>query len=218
MALLSRLRSAARTPSPSERPSAHRVRRWRRVGAIACGALAVGAGVQAASPAPPQTRTVWVAAGDLQVGSTVEEGDLRPVDLPTQADAWPEATQEELVGRTVTSPLAAGDPVTPRAVLPSGGELPAGRELVFLPILDPPVLQEAQPGRTVRLLDRVSGKTLAPHASVRSVSQPDPESTDQVGGLWVLLTPAQSEALAVASAQNTGGETPVAVSWVRPAT
>ncbi|WP_374928614.1 SAF domain-containing protein [Kytococcus sedentarius] len=211
-----RRRARERTPSPTDRAPAHRVRRWRRVAAILCGALAVGAGVQAAAPPPPETTAVLVAAADISPGTALGPEHLRTVELPQDSVAWEAAPPEELTGRTVAVPLAPGDPVTPRSLLPTGGQVPAGRELVFLPVLDPPVLAAAHPGSTVRLVDRTTGGTLADRATVRSTTLADPEAVDTLGGLWLVLSPEESDAVAAAGAQTGGPEQAVAVSLVHP--
>ncbi|ACV07359.1 hypothetical protein I6I18_09645 [Kytococcus sedentarius] len=210
-----RRRTRERTPSPTDRAPAHRVRRWRRVAAVLCGALAVGAGVQAAAPAPPVTTEVLVADAEIAPGTTLTAEHLRTIELPEGAAAWDAGSVEELTGRTVTIPLAPGDPVTPRSVLPAGEQIPGGRELIFLPVLDPPVLAAAHPGSTVRLVDRTTGETLADRATVRSTAPIDPDAVDSLGGLWLELTPAQSDAVASAGVQTGSQEGAVAVSLVR---
>lgn len=217
MDLLRRLRRRDRTPATSDRPAAHRVRRWRRAGAVACAALAVGTGVQAVAPPPPETARAVVAAGDVTPGTPLTEEHLEEVELPQDAVTWSPAGADALVGRTVAVPLAAGDPVTERALLPDGRQVPAGQELVFLPVLDPPVLQAAGSGSTVRLIERETGRTVARRATVRGSVAPDPESPDAVGGLWVALTPEESDAVAGAGGAATGLDTPVAVVLVAPA-
>lgn len=216
MTLLNRLRRRDRTPAPTERGSAHRVRRWRRAGSIACGALAVGAIAQAVAPAAPATVPVVVAAGPVAAGQVLTADDLRAARVPAELVSWTSPAPDELVGRPVAAPLAAGDPLTAGVLVPDGSEVPAGHELVFLPLLDPPVLTAATPGATVRLIDRASGEAISEAATVRSSVLADPESPDAMGGLWLELTPRESTALARAGAEGSGAQDPVVVTLTRP--
>ncbi|WP_462418495.1 SAF domain-containing protein [Kytococcus sp. Marseille-QA3725] len=214
MDLLDRLRRRGSTPAPSDRPTAHRMRRWRRFGAIGCAALAVGTCVQAVSPSPPETTRALVAGEALAAGTVLTDEHLQTVELPAEAAGWG-GSADRLVGRTLATPVEQGDPLTPRSVL-GEDQLPDGKELLFLPVLDAPVLDAARPGGTVRLIDRATGDTLAPHAVVHGAAGADPESPEAVGGLWVALTPEEADEVSLAGVQQTGTETPVAVTLVRP--
>jgi Flp pilus assembly protein CpaB len=119
------------SPSPRSRLALtrRRLRRAllirRRALAAVSAALAVFAGLQAASPRPPETRTVVVAAHDLQAGSVVGPGDLeraafRPDNVP--GGALPHAGAA--LGRTTTGPVRAGEPITDARLL--GGSLLEG--------------------------------------------------------------------------------------------
>lgn len=71
------------------------------------------AGLQVASPPPPETVAVWTAARDLPGGETVGEEDLRirrlsPASVPDRAVE----DTDEVVGRTLAAPMARGEVVT----------------------------------------------------------------------------------------------------------
>ena len=74
---------------------------------------AVLAGLQVASPPPPETVAVWTAARDLPGGETVGEGDLdlrrlSPASVPDSAVD----DLDEVVGRTLAAPMARGEVIT----------------------------------------------------------------------------------------------------------
>lgn len=85
----------------------------RRPLAALSAAAAVAVGLQAASPAPPARTTVLTAAQDIPAGTVVGPGDVRAVGYaPATAPDGALRTVEEAVGRTTTSPLRAGEPLT----------------------------------------------------------------------------------------------------------
>ena len=74
---------------------------------------AVLAGLQVASPPPPETVAVWAARRDLPSGTRLAEGDLdrrrlSPGSVPDHAFD----DLDELVGRTLAAPMARGEVIT----------------------------------------------------------------------------------------------------------
>lgn len=92
------------------RPARRAVLARRRLLAALLTAVAVAAGVHAATPAPPARVAVTVAARDLPAGSVLSGGDLR-----TEAFApgsAPAGLAADALGRTLAAPLRDGEPVT----------------------------------------------------------------------------------------------------------
>ena len=74
---------------------------------------AVLAGLQVASPPPPETLAVWTAARDLPGGETVGEEDLKTRRL--SPDSVPDRAVvdlDDVVGRTLAAPMARGEVIT----------------------------------------------------------------------------------------------------------
>jgi Flp pilus assembly protein CpaB len=85
----------------------------RRSLAALCAAVAVAAGLQAASADPSPTTEVLTAAHDLAAGVVIGAGDLRRT--PYDPDSVPSgvlATAAEAVGRTTTGPVRSGEAIT----------------------------------------------------------------------------------------------------------
>jgi Flp pilus assembly protein CpaB len=85
----------------------------RRSLAALSAAVAVAAGLQAASPAPSPRTLVLTAAHDIDGGVVVRAADLRRT--PYDPDAVPAGVvrrESAAVGRTTTGPVRAGEPVT----------------------------------------------------------------------------------------------------------
>jgi Flp pilus assembly protein CpaB len=102
-------------PTPRRRERARRtVRRVvlsrRRSLAAICAAGAVLAGLHTLRPPPGPTVTVEVATHDLSSGAVLTEGDLEPRTYP--ARLAPVGSAAAAVGRTLASPVRAGEPVT----------------------------------------------------------------------------------------------------------
>ncbi len=80
--------------------------------------IAVVSGLSAARPAPPPTRSVWVAARNLPGGEPLAGGDVRLESMPAAdvpSDAWPATTS--LTGRLLAAPVRAGEPLTDVRIL-----------------------------------------------------------------------------------------------------
>lgn len=90
-----------------------RVLVWRRPLAACCAALAVLAAVRAnAAPAPPHA---WVltAAHDLAAGAVLTDDDLARTPLdPALVPQGAERDLDAVVGRTTTTPVRRGEPLT----------------------------------------------------------------------------------------------------------
>lgn len=169
-----------RPDSPS-RPDAVRIpgrapawqRRYRRhrraLAAVLAGVVVWGVTSELRPPAP-STSPALVAVRDLVPGEVLAESDLQVVarnsaSLPVDAVQAPEA----VVGRTVSFPLRAGEPVRARDVV--GAELLAalGPGLVATPVTlaDPSAASLVSRGDLVDVLAAASGvATGAPTASV----------------------------------------------------
>jgi len=75
--------------------------------------LAVLVGLEAASPAPAPTRGVLVAAHDLDGGLVVGPDDLVRSALPPESvPAGAMTAMGQVLGRTTTGPVRAGEPIT----------------------------------------------------------------------------------------------------------
>jgi len=85
----------------------------RRSLAALSAAVAVAAGLQAASPPAPARTLVLTAAHDLGAGVVVSATDLRRTPYaPDTVPAGALAGESAAVGRTTTGPVRAGEPMT----------------------------------------------------------------------------------------------------------
>ncbi len=79
---------------------------------VACVA-AVITGISAARPPGPPSTPVVRATHELAAGSTISSGDVRVDTLPrTAVPLSPVADPEQLIGKSVSSPVAAGQVLT----------------------------------------------------------------------------------------------------------
>lgn len=110
--------------------------------------------VQATAHAPPATLPVWTAARDLTSGTVLARHDFTrsaftPESVPTAAVH----SLDSVLGRTLATPLGAGEPVT--AAHLAGSERLAGypgRSAVAVRIPDPDVAALLTPGQRVALV------------------------------------------------------------------
>jgi Flp pilus assembly protein CpaB len=123
----------------------------RRSLAALCAALAVAAGLYAASADPPPRPAVLTAAHDLVAGVVLRPQDLRrtpydPGSVPSGALSAPSL----VVGRTTTGPVRSGEPVT-------GTRLVTSSLLAGYPGLSAVPVRIGDPGavRLLRVGDRV---------------------------------------------------------------
>ncbi len=84
----------------------------RSLAAVAAGA-AVLVGLQSVSPAPPARVLVWTAARTLPAGAVVQPADLaRTAYAPGSVPDGAARDPADVVGRTLASAVARGEPVT----------------------------------------------------------------------------------------------------------
>lgn len=96
-------------------------------------AVAAGVGVEAATP-PPAGVEVAVAATDLPAGHMITASDIGAASMPDASVPRGLVADGDLVGRHLSGPVRAGEPLTDRRVAvdePAAG-LPAGR--VAMPV------------------------------------------------------------------------------------
>jgi pilus assembly protein CpaB len=125
----------------------------RLLGAVLA-AVAVWLVAQAATAPAPTTSPVWTAAHDLASGTVLTRDDLTrtafaPGSVPAAAIRSPQA----VVGRTLATPLGAGEPIT--AAHLTGAERLAGypgRSAVAVRIPDSDVVALLTPGQRVSLV------------------------------------------------------------------
>jgi Flp pilus assembly protein CpaB len=93
----------------------------RRLLAAAAAGAAVLVGLQAVTPAPPRTVTVWTAQRDLAGGTTLTAGDLTgtPFD-PDVVPAGAVRDPEAVVGRVLAAPMTRGEVLTRVSTLATG--------------------------------------------------------------------------------------------------
>lgn len=126
------------------------VLRRRRLLAALLVAVAVAAGLQAAAGPPPATTRVLVAARHLPAGTTLGGDDLARRDVPS--GLLPAGLVADPTGRTLATPVRAGEPVTDVRLL---GEslLAAYPDLVAVPVRlpDPVAVSLLRPGSLIDL-------------------------------------------------------------------
>ena len=143
----------------SLRSRAQRVRRAvrrqvlarRRLLAALCTAGAVAAGLHAVAGPPPATVAVRTAAHDLPAGTVLREDDLGSVAFA--AGSVPDGLAGDAVGRTLASPVRAGEPITDVRLV-GAGLADAHPELTAMPIRlpDPGGVALLDPGDRIDLL------------------------------------------------------------------
>lgn len=157
------LRSGGMQPTPHSlldrlSTTGRRVRRAvlarRRLLAATLVALAVLAGVRAATAPPAPTAPVVVARTDLPGGSAVQPTDLEVIDYPV--DTVPAGAAEStdgLTGRVLAAPLRQGEPVTDvRLVAPGLLEGYPGTVAAPVRVADPGVVRLLEVGDRVDLI------------------------------------------------------------------
>jgi pilus assembly protein CpaB len=179
----------------------------RLLGAL-CAGLATWLVVQAATAPPPSTQPVWTAARDLPTGTVLAERDLHHTGFaPGSVPAAAVRSVDDVVGRTLATPLGAGEPVTPAHL--AGAERLSGypgREAVAVRIPDAGVVALLTPGQRVGLVatDPQGGQPperVAQDAVVLAVPKPsrDTGPSTLTGRLVVFAVPdGQADDLAAA--------------------
>ena len=125
----------------------------RLLGALSA-ACAVWLVVQAASTPPAATLPVWTAARDLPSGTVIGPHDLRRTGFaPGSVPPAAVRSRDSVVGRTLATPVGAGEPVTPAHLV--GADRLAGypgRAAVAVRIPDADVAALLTPGQRVDLV------------------------------------------------------------------
>lgn len=106
----------------------------------------------AAVTAEPDGRRVLVAARDLDSGTTVRTGDVRPVSIPPELTPdHPVAFARDVVGRTTSGAIRRGEVLTDRQTIAAGplDGYGVGRVLAVVRVSDPSVLALLRPGDIV---------------------------------------------------------------------
>jgi Flp pilus assembly protein CpaB len=134
--------------------------RHRRVLSALLAAAAVFVGIRAVAPPPPDTVAVLTASRDLASGEVLGSADLAVVRFAEGTAPAGRRTRDEVVGRTLASPMRRGEPVTDaRLVQPSLLDGYPGR--VAVPVRVP----DAGAVRLLRVGDRVDLLMAAPRGS-----------------------------------------------------
>jgi Flp pilus assembly protein CpaB len=202
----------------------HRLRRrvlvHRRVLGASCAGVAVWLVVQAATAPPPQTVPVWTAARDLPSGTVLVRDDLaRTGFAPGSVPAHAIGPVRSVLGRTLATPLGAGEPVTPAHLAGTEGLAGyPGRAAVAVRIPDPAVAALLTPGQRVSLVASDPQGTQPPvriveDAAVVAVPRASSDAGPGVlGGRLVVFAVPAGQADDVASA---GASRYLSVVWSR---
>jgi Flp pilus assembly protein CpaB len=181
-------------------------------------AIAVICGIDAARPAPPATRSVWVAARDLSGGAPLATSDVRLERLPAlDVPGGAVSTASAPVGRLLAAPVRRGEPITDVRLLgPSllGATDEAGAVAVPVRVADgPAAIALVHPGDLVDVIEasddesglRASddGNTVVHDVRVLAIparqSGTSSDGDDDAGLLIVAADPHQANALAQAA-------------------
>jgi Flp pilus assembly protein CpaB len=187
-------------------PTYRRIRRTvlarRRTLAALCAAAAVATGLQAASAPPPPTALVLTAAHDIPAGTIVRADDLRQTEYaPDSVPSGIMTSAADVVGRTTTGPMRAGEPLTDVRLL-AGSFLDGYPGMVAAPVR----IGDAGSVALLRVGDRVDivaadprGRTgaavVAAHVSIIAIprrtasSEEVPTAGLVSGGLVVVAVP-----------------------------
>lgn len=182
--------------------------RRRPIAALAA-ALAVLVGLQAAAPPPPPTVMLLTAGRDLPAGTVVTRDDLaRTAFLPESVPRGALTAPGEVVGRTTTGPVRAGEPLT-GVRLVSGSLLDGypGRLAVPVRVADPGAVALLRVGDRVDVLaadpqGRSEAVVVAAGAPV--VALPRTEEAALASGGLVVLAVDHETARALAAAAVSG--------------
>jgi Flp pilus assembly protein CpaB len=186
------------------RPLRRAVLRRRRPVAALLTAVAVAAGVHAATDPAPATVPVLVAARDLPAGAAISAADL--VTVRFAPGSAPAGLAEHPEGEVLAAPLRAGEPVTDVRLV--GPALTTGRPgLVAVPLRlpDPGMVALLDVGDRIDLVatDPQQGGTSVVASDVPVLALPDVDDTATASGLsgrLLVIGAAQSEVGAIAEA------------------
>lgn len=171
---------------------------------LAAGSVATG--VTALAPAAPPTRAVVVAAHDLTAGAPLAGGDLRTVELPVgRVPAGVLGDPASAVGRVVSGPVRAGEPLTDVRLL-GAALLPPGPEVATpVRVAERATAAIVRPGDVVDVLSAASDGSAAAAvvSAVRVLAVPLAE--DDLGeGALLVVAATRSAAARLATAAVTG--------------
>lgn len=152
-------------------------KRWRRLQRpVAVVLISVGAlMLWAQKHAPPATEATVVAISDVPAGQTVQSSDV-------QVRPWPIAHRPEaaarspdvIVGRSATSAISAGEPLTPARVAGAAALDALGAGLVAVTLPEDPMTASGlvRPGDRVNVVgqSQAGPRTLVTDATVLSVT------------------------------------------------
>ncbi len=123
----------------------------RRLLAALCTAGAVATGLHAVAAPPPATVAVPIAAADLPAGTVLGEDDLGSAAFA--AESVPDGLARDAVGRTLASPVRAGEPITDVRLV-GEGLADAHPDLTAMPVRlpDPGAAALLEPGDRIDLV------------------------------------------------------------------
>lgn len=168
-------------------------------------AVAVLAGMQAASAPAPPARTVLTAARDLPAGAVLGRGDLAAASYaPSNVPGGAVTDAGAIVGRTTTGPLRAGEPITDVRLL-SGSLLEAfpGRVAVPVRIADRGAVELLRIGDRVDVIAADPQGASAPSlvaSAAPVVALPDAQDASLASGGLVVLAVHEETARELAGA------------------
>jgi Flp pilus assembly protein CpaB len=142
------------------------------------------------------TRTLMVAARNLDRGTVLQPGDLRVSQMSGGGLKESYAKPEELVGQTLIEPVQEGEPISPKQLASgqggAGGRVPAGLRAVSVHVSESAgVVALLKPGVRVdvqavtRRENSAELKTILQNVEVLGVS-PQPEAAGSQGALPVV--------------------------------
>lgn len=181
----------------------------RLLGAVLA-AVAVWIVVQSTMAPPAATRLVWTAARDLPSGTVLGRDDLaRTPFAPGSVPAAALRSASSVVGRTLATPLGAGEPLTPAHL--TGAEPLVGypgRAAVAVRIPDPDVVALLTPGQRVTLVatDPQGGQPperVADDAAVLAVPRSSGDGSATLTGRLVVFAVPDDQADRLAAAGTT---------------
>lgn len=181
--------------------------RYRRLVAAVCLALAAMLAVNAFLP-DGRTTPVVVATADLAPGASLTSADVRVAQYP--AGLVPNAAvadPAQILGRSVSAPIAEGTPVTTVGLLGSETlDAQPGQVLMPLRMADAEAASILKPGNTIAVFatptDSIDGEPqrLLDSATVTQVGTPSDSPMDGSTGVLITVMVSNEEAGALASA------------------
>lgn len=180
----------------------------RRLLAGGLAAAAVAFAIEAASPAPPATVDVLVAARDLPGGAVLTSSDLAWVALPAGAVPAGMVGGNAAEGALLAAPVRAGEPITDRRLLGPGllaGWDASGTDVVAAPVrvADAGAAGYLRPGDRIDLLATSldgAARTEVVAAGVPVLALPSAGDSTLAEGALVLVAASPGQAAELAAA------------------